>query len=91
MRTFGAWGEGANAPRAPPLVTGLYPDKPHNFRNFIFMTSHFITLLKDHTQDNTTLKQHANLSKRLAKVSTFLLRRSNYIMENGLKDFEYGV
>ena len=23
MRTFGACGEGANAPRAPPLVTGL--------------------------------------------------------------------
>ena len=23
MWTFGAWGEGANAPRAPPLVTGL--------------------------------------------------------------------
>ena len=27
------------------IVLSEYPDKSHNFRNFIFMTSHFSTLL----------------------------------------------
>ena len=27
------------------VVLSEYPDKSHNFRNFIFMTSHFSTLL----------------------------------------------
>ena len=28
------------------IVLSEYPDKSHNFRNFIFMTSHFSTLLE---------------------------------------------
>ena len=36
MRTFGACGEGANAPRVPPLVTGLDGDYQLDLRGTDF-------------------------------------------------------
>ena len=39
------------------IVLSEYPDKSHNCRNFIFMTSHFSTKLLYHTESTWTFKQ----------------------------------
>ena len=66
------------------IVLSEYPDKSHNFRNFIFMTSHFSTLYALKIEQKNLNLNLNRINKPDRRLTKHALKGKDFLADPGI-------